>query len=441
MSDPFDLDSQPPDPHGRGPGGAPAGVPRPPVPGRPPQAGQLPTSRASDLLTAKPKGTGGTSGDPNGPGPAIDRRATPFDDTAGGLFTLSALIFIAGLAYLLFGTWGGSFTVPNWNHSLHHDDRLRIIGNISLCGEVMWGALVVATLAFLFLYYHEDFAGYSLLVLALILNVGLPYATAYIFSAREFAPSDATNTISAVLSSQAWLVGVPGLTLTVFNIGKSLIEGLSAARSRRSLLKFGQAAVKDIKPRNQFLGACWNLPYCKDGVRSKCPIFIQKRGPCWQNKRGCMCDQTILLIAQAPNWKQSVNSTVGKLEGKTGALSMPELPPQPQLSKEAKNERCRQCVIYNLHQEQKYKLVVGLVFAVVVAFIVVFNAQMLDFTGRIFMEANDLIGHLSITSDTSPLFPNGAPEFVVWLMLGSVMLVVISKLLQLVEYCCFKLKI
>ena len=120
---------------------------------------------------------------------------------------------------------------------------------------------------------------------------------------------------------------------------------------------------------------------------------------------------------------------------------MPELPPQPSLSREAKNERCRQCVIYNLHQEQKYKLLVGLVLGGTVALTGAFYQPLIATTGDLFMKANVIVGRFSITTNTAPLFANGAPAFVEWLILGSVVLVLVSKALQLVEFFCFKLKI
>jgi hypothetical protein len=440
MPDTFDLDNQPPDPHGSPGRPVQPGLPKPPsapTPTDSPLTGQLPTTRASALLKAKGKGAGGDSG-PDAP---IDRRATKFDDTASGLFTLTALVFLAGLIYLLYGIVSGNFADPNWQTVLHHADRFRIMGNIQVCGQVMWYALLAATLTFLFLYYHEDYAGYTLLGAALFLMILVPYASKAWFNSRSLADTDATTYIYALFASQAWIVGVPGILLVVLNIIKSLIEGLSAAKARRGTFRFGQAAVKDIKPRNKFLGACWDLPYCKEGIRQKCPIYTQKRGPCWRNKRGCMCDQTIILIAQAPNWKQSVASTVGKLDTKRSTLSMPELPPQPQLSREAKNERCRQCVIYNLHQEQKYKFLVGLSLAAVVGAIYYYSNSLLTYTGDLFTWANSMVGHFSLTGNTAPLFPNGAPLFVEWLMLGSVVLVGVAQLLRGVEFLCFKLKI
>ncbi len=439
MAEPFDLENQPPDPSQR------PRMPQPPGGGLdPPLRGQLPKSRASDMLRAGRGGktiNGVVTGDPNKPGPDVDRRATPFDDAASGLLAIAGLIFLAGVVYLLWGMWSGAFADPNWSHTYSHQDRARALSNISLCETVMWWTVSIAIVLFLFLFYHEDYSGYSLLAGALFLQLAIPYITQVLYSNTSEAKTTATSLIFQILSSQSWVLGVPGALLTLFSIFRATVSGLEDAKVKRANLQFGQKALKDHKPRNTFLGPCWNLPYCKDNIRAKCPIFVKKSGPCWRNKRGCMCDQTILLIAQAPNWKQNVSATLGKLEGKTDLGVMPELPPQPQLSKQAKIERCRQCVIFNYHQEQKYQLVVGLVLTATVVGLVFYNAQLLDGIGGLFMGANALIGRFSTGTNASPLYPHGAPPFVEWLILVSVMLVVVAKILQLAEYVCFRLKI
>jgi hypothetical protein len=94
-----------------------------------------------------------------------------------------------------------------------------------------------------------------------------------------------------------------------------------------------------------------------------------------------------------------------------------------------------------LHQEQKYKFLVGLTFVAFVGLIYLNQGMLLGYTGDLFTWSNNLLGRFSITGNSSPLFPNGAPLFVEWLMLGSVLLVIMANLLKGVEYVCFKLKI
>ena len=83
----------------------------------------------------------------------------------------------------------------------------------------------------------------------------------------------------------------------------------------------------------------------------------------------------------------------------------------------------------------------GLVLGGTVALTGAFYQPLIATTGDLFMKANVIVGRFSITTNTAPLFANGAPAFVEWLILGSVVLVLVSKALQLVEFFCFKLKI
>jgi hypothetical protein len=432
------MDNLPPDPLHQPP------RPVPPSSGSmPPLQGQLPTSRASDILraNAKPVGASGAGVNASGPDPDFGRRATPLDDSASGLLGICALLFIAAFAYLLWGMWGGAFADPNFTTVYDHANRARVLENIDICSKVMWCSAALGMVLYIFLFYQEEYAGYTLLAVGAFMFVGVQYITGLVFKQFVHLPNKATTQIETLFYDVSWIIGIPGIVLAAINIAVNFVEKLKTAQVRRATLKFGQQTVKEVKPRNVFLGACWNMPYCKESLRSRCPIFTQKRGPCWRNKRGCMCDQTIVLIAQSPNWKQSVTATVGQLDGKMGRASMPELPPQPVLSKEAKNERCRQCVIYNVHQEQKYKLGVGMLLIGSVVAITFFNAPLLAFAGDIFMTGNSLVSQLSMSAHMPQLFPNGAPGFVEWLMLISVVLVVVSKLIQMIEFACFKLKI
>jgi hypothetical protein len=430
----FDLDNQPSDPK------QPQANGRPPVNGGPPMRGQLPTARASDLLKSRASLNNATHGD--GPlRPDFDRRATPVDDFASGVLALAGIVYIAALGYLLYEMWSGNFAGPNWNTIYTHELRHEAVANIQLCAQVMWIAILFGTVLFLFLFYHEDYAGYSLLAGALLLQLGVPYATGLLYGQTHHAPTDATKEIFQLLIAQSWVIGIPGFILTLINIFKAIVEGLEDSRAKRANLKFGQKAIRDRKPRNVFLGDCWNLPYCKDGIRARCPIFVKKSGPCWRNKRGCMCDQTIVLLAQAPNWKQNVAAAVGGIEGNSGTGPMPKLPPQPQLTKEQKNERCRQCVIFNVHQEQKYKLLVGIILTGTVVGLALYSDLLLGLTGDLFMQANNLVSRFSISTHTTPLFPSGAPQLVEWLILSSVLLVLVAKVLQVAEWVCFRIKI
>jgi hypothetical protein len=238
---------------------------------------------------------------------------------------------------------------------------------------------------------------------------------------------------------------VPGFILLIWEVARQLVSKLEIAKTAKANLKYGQGmTLKQAKIRNQFLGPCWNMPYCRETVRSKCPVFLGKRGPCWRNKRGCMCDETIVLNAASGNWKETVASTVTVLEGRKSKASQ-AISAQQGLSSEFKRERCRQCVIYNTHQEQKYKALVAVTFGAAAAFFVLGSGQLISLTEQGYDWFDSVLGRFSFNGSTGPT-ANAMQQVhldapVAWVLLTLVSIIVLSKVLQFVEYCCFKIKI
>jgi hypothetical protein len=215
----------------------------------------------------------------------------------------------------------------------------------------------------------------------------------------------------------------------LFDIVRRGSEGLANARVRRATLPYGRG-IAVHKPRNKFLGNCWDLPYCRDNIRKRCPVFLKKsRGPCWRNKRGCMCDESIVQLAINPNWRENLADPT--------AARMPIA-----MSKAEKNQRCRECVIYNTHEEQKYKALVGLVLAGCVALMAFFGDNMISIVGAVFDFVNAVVNRFAIVAN-----PNlhqsvqSMPLYLDWLVLLTLLILVLSQVLQFVEYCCFRIKI
>lgn len=449
MSTPYDLDT--PEPEQR-PGGTEQQSSQsiPPSPyDAPSRLGQAPPApRASDILrehtayNAQPRRISNINGG--------ERAATPFDDVARGIFLLALLVAVVALGYLLYGLWGGMLANPSFQ-SLPKPDQTRIGQNIDTVVLVLKIGLFVALLAFLFLFYHEETSGYILLATSVFLYLAIPFLTLQILNFNRESTSHMAREALNMLKAMAWMPGVPGSLLIVYDIYRRIAGGMEEAQIRRATLRYGQGVGRQIKHRNVFLGPCWNTPYCRDSIRSKCPVFVAKKGPCWKNKRGCMCEESIILQAQAGDWKQRVAGAVGQMEAKsspnTTLLGGSGGINHPILTMEQKKERCRQCVIYNKHQEQKYKLLVAATFVVVFGIIALLKSNLVTLVNTVCIAANSVMGRLSYTSASASTQPTG-PVLdttlngpLVWVILGVITMIILSKLLQLVEYCCFKLKI
>ncbi|MDR3710796.1 MAG: hypothetical protein P4L33_21055 [Capsulimonadaceae bacterium] len=433
--------------------------------GSPTQVGVPPHTKASDLLRGHPnyKAQESPDGRPMLPALTGERPMTKADDIVRGLLTFALFVSAGCMIYYLYGLFSGTLSQEMYG-TFNHDDRARIITNLDNTHTVMTYGLLVAVACMCFLFYDEAMSAYALVGVALFLQILMPIVSSQYFALARTAPSDASNHLIANLTEVAWIPGIPGVVLLVMEILRHFVTGLEEQRMKRKHLTYGQGIVKSEKLRNVFLGSCWNMPFCREKIRSKCPIFLQRRGPCWRNKRGCMCDETIVLQANSGEWRQSVNAAKQTLEGSTQTRTQTRVQPPShgagqQLSAAFKRERCRQCVIYNTHQEQKYKALVVVALLAVVYGLYQYSGFMLTEVAYGYHWFDNTMAHMSFDpGHGGPVIPHhkaGEPDTpnpvigagadlsgpVGWIVLTIVAMFVISKVLQVIEYACFKIKI
>jgi hypothetical protein len=350
---------------------------------------------------------------------------------------------------------------------LSHTDKQRFLDNLGAAHAVMTWALLIGVGLMIFLFYDEASAAYALVAVALVLQILFPLLVSQYFALARLTPSEASQTLCSYAAQVAWIPGIPGILLVILEIARKFVAGLEEQKFKRKYLKYGQGVIKTEKLRNVFLGHCWNMPFCRENVRVRCPIYLRHRGPCWRNKRGCMCDETIVLAAKSPDWKNTVASageTLGplpsaKIKARVAAAAAAPNAGQS-LSTAFKNERCRQCVIYNLHQEQKYKALVLLAFVAVGIAFYLYSGDLLKLVAFGYHRIDQIAAHLSFSAQTPaqptdvahqgvPVVTTSTPFIgtaadlsgpIGWVVLVIVTMLLISKVLQLIEYACFKLK-
>src|SRR5262249_18302282 len=92
------------------------------------------------------------------------------------------------------------------------------------------------------------------------------------------------------------MIGAPGVALVV----KHIIGRIIDTRSAQDLANVTYGKDVGAQQRPQALlgifAACWQLPFCRDGIRTKCPIYHAKT-KCWKELVGCMCEENIILLA------------------------------------------------------------------------------------------------------------------------------------------------
>jgi len=430
----------------------------------------------------------------------------PIDDFARTLLYLSLAVTSLCLVYTLWGLFGGAWTNPAWG-VLSHADRVRHLSNIHLIGTILTIASFVDVICLSICCWQDEGVGYLLFGIAAVLYAGMPPLTQAVLDGRGFKATNASGETLHMLSGLAWIYLVPSIGFVIADFIRRLKAMSERAAIQRANMRYGADAqkVRTGQQRNVFLGRCWELPYCRDQVRVKCPIYIKRRGPCWWHKEGCMCEERIVLQAVIDtDWRDKTAGASQKLGmGQTGSAAAAATPPKPTppgahkpitqsgipnpmapdsmslggmapaaagqrlnlsgassapeskglgitaplkqlLTPGQKRERCRNCIIYNEHQRQKYKA------AVWVAIIVVPLLMIMNMSWMGAMVKSIILTAAHLTSQFSLGGPNQAGAALAdatnvaaieYIMIGCLGLVVLSQVMKFIEFCCFKLKI
>ena len=380
-------------------------------------------------LSSRPASTGPPRR-PNKRSGGTDRGTGTFlDEYARTVFQIAGAISLFLLVYLFYGLWSGAWADPQF-HTLTHADRLRNEQNIALVNQGLQISLFISVVSLLICTFRDEGIGYVLLLTAGFFSFGIPFITEQLNGFRQFHSSLATRKVYTDFSALSWLFTVPGVIWVLADFVRRFISAREIAAIQRANVKYGASTqMGDATNSKRFLGRCWEMSYCRDLIRPKCPIFLKRKGPCWWYKQGCMCDERIVLQAMiTQGWKQQ-------------AARVDEMHNPDRLTPAAKRERCRNCIIYNEHERQKYKLLVTLTLVATPVFCIL-NAWwlqaiakgVLNLLGRLYIGAPDPYMDM-ITGHGSP------PPFIEWTLIGSIAVILMSQILRGIEVICFKLKI
>ncbi len=366
------------------------------------------------------------------------RMSTRLEDTARSIWLFAALISVLLLVYLLIGLLGGAWANPAYK-GLAHADRVRNLGNIALVFRVLQASTLVTLVALLIVTYRDEGIGYVMLALGALFYAGIPFITAQVYSVRGFTPSQASGLVLTGLQSLSWLFTVPGIVWMLYDLYRRFQSAAEIAAINRASTKYGANVEKQVqtKQKQRFLGKCWELPYCREMIREKCPIFIRRKGPCWHYKEGCMCEERIILQAViATDWKQRAARA-------NTEYNIAQQAAKSRLTPADKRERCRNCIIYNEHERQKYK---ALTTAAVVGLpiLAILNGSWLQKAVSTIMASLEYVMERFSFGDSGGgiSFLHGRPSAAIeWILIGALVLIIMSQVLRLIEFVCFKIKI
>lgn len=255
-------------------------------------------------------------------------------------------------------------------------------------------------------------------------------ASGALFAAPNYLPLMLGSQTSKVVGRAMDALHNGGIALGIISLVVIVIDVVVRVRERSTKgakadsMKYGKGINQEKNRENRFLGKCWQLPYCRQFVKERCPIYHSKR-TCWKEQVGCMCEEQVIRDAME-------NKVIPKDE----VLAAKMIPRNNKLTTAQKAERCKNCVIYNEHQVHKYKAALPLT-------VVLFALVYLGLHGPLVDWTSDMIEHAGKAAQGLAM-AKGAPvknTLFAEILLGALVLVVLSYSLKVLEFAIFKLKI
>jgi hypothetical protein len=398
--------------------------------------------------------------------PTLWDKVSPTLFTIAG-YVMTAAFIAAGLAavYFFYNLFSGNLAQAD---GLPPADRARITGVINLAGQILLAGLAIGTLAAAFILVVEETTGYFIAVAAIAIGFGVQFAY------QTFGGTISSQAMRQVFGAFQNASYVPlgiGVILIVRDVIARFISAMSSKDVDQTNLTFGSEAQAERKPlRTGIYAKCWEGPYCRDSIRVHCPIYVERR-TCWKELRGCYCEEDIVIqaaqkaqgvplqmapdakynFANAPTPAPGLSAVGGATPavgpvilsiGRTGVVTDEENfgRRKTELTITQKKQRCKSCILYNEHMREKYKILMPFVLGGGVLFCLVFSGVMRESVGMVFGGMERLAHQIAMSSGPGPRFSR-PPEPIEWAMVGAFSLMILSKMLQTLEWVCFKAKI
>ena len=383
-------------------------------------------------------------------------------DILAKVFLVGSIVSALAFGYLIYGLFSGALATAGQDHMA----RLHALQLVQSTSGVLNASVVVTLVCALVLYYENEALAVILLVSSVFLAFGLNFLLDFLAQTQgqQLNAGAAANATLLEIKLLSEIIGVPGILLFLWNV----VQRVRDARYGHDLttMSYGKDA-KQEEVRGALIGAfakCWQLPFCREGIRVNCPIYHAKT-KCWKQRVGCMCEENVLRLAMGGEEHKPVDMTkeagfipIGDLLVKSEASNRPnipmkngprgvKIPTNPHLTEGQKRDRCRNCVIYNEHQRAKYGLLSPAV-TLAVPILVFLNFDLLkDLLSSGLKLIDQIMGHLSFTptavkpgaSDLSREVNGSLPITAIIIMVLT--LLVITWALRFLEYCMFKIKI
>ncbi|BBO22953.1 MAG: hypothetical protein QY327_07415 [Fimbriimonadaceae bacterium] len=357
------------------------------------------------------------------PAPIIDPKdafVQFLDSVARFLFWAGTVATLISLGFLIYTFQ----TFMSGGAGLNQDLALS---NIGLFKNILLAGVLALSVGATFTFWGEEVLGF----LQLLGAGALFFAPIYLpmVLAGGQTPTPVSAEALAAMQFAGGIFGLVAIAVTIIDIIQR-IQLRSQQGARADQLKYGKGIKEEKDIQDVFMGKCWQLPFCRKFVRERCPIYHSRR-TCWREQVGCMCEEQVIRDAMS-----------GKVIPKDAVQAAKFIPINNKLTPSQKQERCRQCVIYNEHQKHKYKLILPVATAVFVGLYLLFRGPLLEMTSQLLVTIDRMIGRATFRSDANvaqQITDSGMHFQEVLLICLS--LIVFTYVLKLVEFLIFKLKV
>ena len=385
----------------------------------------------------------------------------PVLDLAEKVFRVAVVVTLLAIVYLIYGLFSGALADVA-SHS--HAEKVQAMQTLGMVSNILNISLVATLVSATLLYYEEASAAVVMLFTSAFLAYGLQYLAEFLgLGGKNFQPHGATVAALKELQLAAVMTAVPGVLIMLRSIGVRLLGARDEDIANSAYGKNAQAQGDQPTALLGVAAKCWQLPYCREGIRKTCPIF-HARTKCWKQRVGCMCEENIIRLAQAPVNGDAPATiemakgmgfvAIGDLIAKSEAEVRPNIPTKagprgvriptnPHLSEGQKRERCRNCIIYNEHQRQKYRFFAPVVTLAVPALVYFEFENLQNLLQQVLKTMDQVFGRLTFNAEASSKLSQqvtGSLSIEI-ILIGCLTLVGMTWALRFLEYCTFKIKI
>ena len=382
------------------------------------------------------------------------------ENGAANVLRVSLPITLLIIAYLLYGLLSGK--MADVAHQSHRA-QIEALKTVQTVSTGLNLSLIVTLVCGCLLYYEEVSAAVVMLGAAAFFAYGLQYFAAFLgIDQRNLNTHGATIHALQELHLAALILVVPGGLLVLYSL---LIRMLDFRDRNVRDATIGQNASREAdQPRALIpaLAKCWQLPFCREGIRKQCPIY-HARTKCWKQRVGCMCEENIIRLAHGSDSHAPATIDMAKGQGfvaigdliaKSEAEVRPHIPTRPgprgvriptnpHLSDAQKRDRCRNCVIYNEHQRQKYKLLAPIATLSVPALVYWRFEDIQHLLRQALTLLDQVFGRLTFSGANSTRLTDNVTSSlsVEMILVVCLTLMGMTWALRFLEYCTFKIKI